>query len=593
MRHAGELFHVLGEDPFAFLEALLDDPADLRVDQGSDLFRVVLACGEVLAQEYFIRTGVVDRAELFAEAVLGDHLSGHIGRPLDVVGRAGADVLEGQFLCHTAAQQVDDLLAHLLLRAIVSVFLGQGHGESARHAARHDGDLVDRVGVGQAACDNRMACFVERGEFSFLFADHAALLLGAGDDLGDGLFDLVHADRLAVAACGEQGRFVEHVLDVRGRESGRASCEHLRVDAFRQGLVARVDPEDLLSALDVGHADDDLAVKTAGTQQRRVEDVRTVGRRQDDDAGVLLKAVHLDEQLVEGLLSFVVAAAKSCAALSADRIDLIDEDDAGRILLGLVKEVADTARTDADEHLDELGAADGKERHAGFSGGRLRNVCLTCTGAAYQQNALGDPGAEAGKPLRVTEELDDLAELFLFFVKPGNILEGDLAQVAVLHQARLAAAELHRLAAASLLVHDHHPEEDEQKDHQQGREERNIPGRGFGRFRGELELAVLRLLVEILVRQDAVVDQRVDRLDLLAVLELGRHDHLVVVDAQFLDFFLCDVLHEFRVLDLLRLISGGAVVQERHAHDEREDQHIDPDVSCGAFFHLLKLLIYK
>ena len=110
-----------------------------------------------------------------------------------------------------------------------------------------------------------MARLVERGEFSFFFADHAALLLGAGDDLCDRFFDLVHADRLAVAAGGEQGCFIEHVLDIRGRESGRASCEHRRIDAFRQRLVARMDLEDLFSALDVRHADDDLAVKTAGS----------------------------------------------------------------------------------------------------------------------------------------------------------------------------------------------------------------------------------------------------------------------------------------------------------------------------------------
>jgi hypothetical protein len=39
--------------------------------------------------------------------------------------------------------------------------------------------------------------------------------------------------------------------------------------------------------------------------------------------------------LVEGLFAFVVAAAEAGAALAADRVDLVDEDDAGRGLLGL------------------------------------------------------------------------------------------------------------------------------------------------------------------------------------------------------------------------------------------------------------------
>ena len=54
------------------------------------------------------------------------------------------------------------------------------------------------------------------------------------------------------------------------------------------------------------------------------------------------------------LLTLVVAAAHAGAALAADRVDLIDEDDAGRFALGLLEQVAHAARTDADEQFDEL-----------------------------------------------------------------------------------------------------------------------------------------------------------------------------------------------------------------------------------------------
>ncbi len=43
-----------------------------------------------------------------------------------------------------------------------------------------------------------------------------------------------------------------------------------------------------------------------------------------------LEAVHLDQHLVQGLFALVVAAAEAGAALAADRVDLVDEDDAGR-----------------------------------------------------------------------------------------------------------------------------------------------------------------------------------------------------------------------------------------------------------------------
>ena len=63
--------------------------------------------------------------------------------------------------------------------------------------------------------------------------------------------------------------------------------------------------------------------------------IRPVGGSQHDDASVALKAVHLRQQLVDGLLALVVAAAHAGATLAADRINLIDEHNAGRLLLGL------------------------------------------------------------------------------------------------------------------------------------------------------------------------------------------------------------------------------------------------------------------
>ena len=92
--------------------------------------------------------------------------------------------------------------------------------------------------------------------------------------------------------------------------------------------LARVDLEDLLAPLDVGRADGHLAIEPPGPEQRRIEDVGTVGRGDDHDALVGREAVHLDEQLVERLLALFVAE-RVAAAAAADGVELVDEDDAG------------------------------------------------------------------------------------------------------------------------------------------------------------------------------------------------------------------------------------------------------------------------
>ena len=160
------------------------------------------------------------------------------------------------------------------------------------------------------------------------------------------------------------------------------------VHVVGQRNLLGVDGEDALAALHVGTVDDDAAIEAAGPQQRRIEHVGTVGRRDEDDAFVRLEAVHLDEQLVERLLALVVAAAEAGAAMAADRVDLVDEDDAGRVLLALLEQIADARGADADEHLDEVRAADREERNVGFARDGAREQRLAGAGRAHQQHAL-------------------------------------------------------------------------------------------------------------------------------------------------------------------------------------------------------------
>src|SRR6185369_4715046 len=109
---------------------------------------------------------------------------------------------------------------------------------------------------------------------------------------------------------------------------------------------------------------------------------------------VRLEAIHLDEELVERLLAFVVTTAESRAAVTPDGVDLVDEDDAGRVLLALHEEVTDARGADADEHLDEVGARDREEGNAGLAGDRACEERLAGARRADEQHALRDPAAE-------------------------------------------------------------------------------------------------------------------------------------------------------------------------------------------------------
>src|SRR4030065_608536 len=72
-----------------------------------------------------------------------------------------------------------------------------------------------------------------------------------------------------------------------------------------------------------------------------------LARSAPDIPGRVLEPVHLDQELVQRLLALVVASAQARAALAADRVDFVDEDDARRMLFRLLEHVAHGGRPHA------------------------------------------------------------------------------------------------------------------------------------------------------------------------------------------------------------------------------------------------------
>ena len=329
-----------------------------------------------------------------------------------------------------------------------------------------------------------MAGLVIGGQPLFLFGHDEGAPLGAHHDLVARILEFLPGDDPLSAPGGEQRRLVDEVHQIRAGEARRSARDHLEVDVGPERNLAHMDPQDLLAADEIGVRDHDLTVEAAGPQQRRVEHVGPVGRGDDDDAFVLLEAVHLDEQLVERLLALVVAAAKAGAAMAPDRVDFVDEDDAGRVLLRLLEHVAHAARADADEHLDEVGARNGEERHVGFARDRPGGQGLAGARRADQQHAARDAAAELLELLRVAQEFDDLLQVFLGLVDAGDVLERDPA-LRLGQELGLRLAESHRLAGAALHLPGHvDPQAQEQQHRQHAGDDRQQPVVAVGRRLG-------------------------------------------------------------------------------------------------------------
>src|ERR1041385_8031072 len=341
-----------------------DDAGRALLGLLEDLAHGLLGLADPLRQDLGALDGEEVGAGLVGDGLGQQRLAGARG-PVqeDAARRLDAHALEG----HRVLQRPLDGLLELLLDV----------GQAADGLPGDVGDLDQELAQGGGVDDLERALEVVRGDL------HLLQELG-----GDGL---VQVDLGQVAAQRLHGGLAGEGHEVGADEAVRGVGEVLEVDVLGLGHVARLDLQDLEAALLVGHADLDLAVEAPGAAQRRIDGVGPVGGADDDDLAAALEAVHQGQHLRhDAALHFAL----HLVALGRDGVHLVDEDDAGRVLLGLLEGLAQVLLGLAVELAHDLRAVDGVELGAGLVGDGLGDHGLARAGRAVQQHALGRVDAQ-------------------------------------------------------------------------------------------------------------------------------------------------------------------------------------------------------
>ena len=122
--------------------------------------------------------------------------------------------------------------------------------------------------------------------------------------------------------------------------------------------------KDVGSSVDIGMGHMDLLIKPSGSRSGSVKRFLVIGSSNNYNIVVLLKTIHFSQNLVDG------AARARMLALSArtaqQTVHLVDEDNAGGVLAGLLKQLADTLGADTYVHLVEVTARAEDEIAAGL-----------------------------------------------------------------------------------------------------------------------------------------------------------------------------------------------------------------------------------
>ena len=266
-----------------------------------------------------------------------------------------------------------------------------------------------------------------------------------------------------------------------------------------------------------------------------------------------------------------MSAAEPAAAASRDRVDLIDEHDARRILLRILEKITDTGGSHADKHFHKIRPGDAEERNSRLPGDRFCQQGLSCSRRSLKKHALRDPRAYLDIFLRRLKEIDDLLELFFLLLQPCHIGEGDLDLI-LIRQPRAALSEVHRLCIRSAVLAVHKKENEEHPG--QCDEHRDQDGREHGFSRDIRHPIVYIILVKKFLHFPDVRD--IDPPRSIVILQRDRHssgrDSAVLIDIHighisiFHFRFECAVAH----LLLMHLELVCHPEYDHHDHDKAQ-----------------------
>ena len=544
----------------------------------------------------------MDRADRIAHAVDRDHLARDLRRPLNIVGGAAGNIAEHDFLRRAAAEQHRDILLQLILINAVLILNRRIERITKCAAGRNNRDLTHRVLRRQRIRENRVSRLVISGLALFLRFDLIIALLSAHRDFDKRFFDIDHADERLVFPRRKKSGLVEQVCKVRAGKADRRLRDLFEIHIVFKRLALRVHLQNVLSALDVGIVHRNLSVKSSRTQKRRIENVGTVGRGNHDDAVMSAEAVHLHKQLIERLFPFVMSAAESRAAATADRIDLIDKDDARGRFLRRFKQVAHAGSADADVHLDEIRTGYREKRNVRLAGSRLCKQRFTRSGRAYQQNAARDLRAELAIFCRIAQIFDDLPQLLFFLVRTGDIAEIYPCFVSIRDlDARPAEGGHLAFPIGQLICHiepKRHADHENDQIRKQGDDPRSLLRRlqitvfdDKGSFlRGKRELRV-DVNIDITVKQVQIPQAELITLRLTVFPYFCRFDRqkVIGIDAEFRHLVVAEHFDDLAVCDLF-CAALSAKQAERRQNQSCDQDDIQNNRLC---FSLLVLLILR
>ena len=195
-----------------------------------------------------------------------------------------------------------------------------------------------------------------------------------------------------------------------------------------------MDFQDLDSRVEGGVGELYLSVDSAGSQQSRIEDVDSVGSHDDLDSLGSLEPVQLIEKLKHSPLHLGISPLP-LHSRATDRVDLIDENYAGRVLSGHNEQLSDHPRSLSNIFLHQLGSRHPDESTVSVMSNGPCEKGFSCSWRSIHQNSLGLGYSQRLKDFGVLDgKFNDLLDLLNLLIKSSDHIVGGIWHFLYLHE---------------------------------------------------------------------------------------------------------------------------------------------------------------
>ena len=182
----------------------------------------------------------------------------------------------------------------LRLRIQEFLFLRHLHHVPQRaHGPGNDGDLLHRLGILLQGGYQRVAHLMVGNDAPLLLAHDAVLLLLTHKHLLHGLEQILLADVISALLHRVDGGLVDHIGKIGADGAAGRERDGIQIHGFIHQDVLGMDLQNLHTSLQIRLIHDDLPVKTARTKQRLIQNLRPVGRAQNQNPPGAVETVHL------------------------------------------------------------------------------------------------------------------------------------------------------------------------------------------------------------------------------------------------------------------------------------------------------------